>query len=507
MENISQVVLSALSSPGQILCLFTGSLLGVIFGALPGLTAPLAMAVLLPATYTMEPQTGLGFLLGVHCGVGYGGAIPGILLKIPGTPAAVMTTLDGYPMTEKGLAGKAIGIAVVSSFIGGALSVFYLMFTAPFLSKFALKFGPHEYFAMGVCGLSITSSVIGKSWTKGFWSAGLGILLSTVGFDPLTNEPRLSYGSMRLLSGIPFIPVMIGMFGLTRVFVCLTTKQHDIKVCKQDMAGVLPTWRDLRRIIKGIVQGSIVGTIIGALPGASAAIAAFISYDIQTKISPKIDGNGIAFGEGRLEGIAAPESSNNSVSGGSLIPLLTFGIPGTSAVVVLLGAFMMYDITPGPLFFTEHRDIANSIYLSMLLANIFIFFVCLAGIKLFIKILYIPTNYLMPVILILCVIGAYGMSNDPFHIILMVIFGIVGYFFEKASIPQLPLVLGLILGKMIEENLRQVLILDDNNIFMLFMHPISATLLFFALAVFFTPIIRTTYKTFVTREGNHNGSV
>lgn len=490
METVYNSLIAILD-PGYIFFLAVGSLLGIVFGALPGLTAPMAIAVMLPLTYAMKPQTGLGFLLGLYGGVGYGGAIPAILFNIPGTPAAVMTALDGHAMTKRGQAGKAIGISTVASFVAGIFSVFCLMLTAPVLSRFALKFGPHEYFALGVCGLSITSGIIGKNWSKGFWSASLGVLVSTIGLDPLNSDPRLSFGHLDLMSGIPLIPVMVGMFGLTRVFVYLNSKQDFSIPGSQEVVGILPTRNDLRRIAKSTLQGSATGTVIGALPGAGPAMAAVISYEIEKKTSPKLDHNGLAFGEGRIEGVAAPEAANNSITGGALIPLLTFGIPGSASVAIMLGAFMMYDMMPGPLFFSNHKEIVYSIYWSMIVSNILILVMCLSSITLFIKTLHVPMKFLMPVILVLCVIGSYSVHNNPFHIVIMVVFGVVGFLFERASIPQLPLVLGLILGPIIEVNLRQALILEDGNFWMIFARPISGALLLVAAIILATPIIRS----------------
>lgn len=489
LEFVIFSIIETLASPEYVVFIFFGSILGVVFGALPGLTAPMAIAVMLPLTYSMSSHTGFGFLLGLHAGVGYGGAIPAILLNIPGTPSAVMTAVDGNAMAKRGLAGKAIGISTVASFVAGIFSVICLIVSAPYLAKFALKFGPHEYFAAGVFGLSITSGLVGKDWIKGLWSAAFGILISTVGLDPLTSNQRFSYDSVGLMSGIPFIPVMIGMYGLTRVLTYLEGERDILQGHNQKLIGLIPTWRDLRRIAKSTLQGSITGTLIGALPGAGPAIAAFLSYDIERKTSSKLDEDGLAFGEGRIDGVAAPEAANNSVTGGALIPLLTFGIPGSASAAIMLGAFMMYNLTPGPLFFVNHSDVVYSIYFSMILANIFILIVCLLGIKVFIKILQIPISYLMPGILVLCIIGSYSIQNNSFHIIIMAIFGFLGYCFEKSSIPQMPLVLGMILGPLIEKNLRQVLILEDGNFWTVFMRPISGGILLLSLLIFILPII------------------
>lgn len=493
METIYHSLVGILD-PSYILFLAAGSLLGVVFGALPGLTAPMAIAVMLPLTYGLEPHTGLGFLLGLYSGVGYGGAIPAILFNIPGTPSAVMTALDGHALARQGQAGKAIGVSTVASFVAGIFSVLCLMLTAPILSRFALRFGPQEYFAMGLCGLGITSGIVGKSWAKGFWSASLGVLIAMVGLDPMTNDPRLTFNQIGLMSGLPIIPILVGMFGLTRVFTYLTTESCHPIPHNQDVVGLLPTWRELRQISKSTLQGSLTGTMIGALPGAGPAIAAVLSYNIEEKTSTKLDEKGRAFGEGRIDGIAAPEAANNSTTGGALIPLLTFGIPGSAGVAILMGAFMMYNMTPGPLFFINHKEIVYGIYLSMIVANIFILIMCLSSIKLFVKALYLPMRYLMPTILVLCIIGTYSVHNNPFHIVLMVIFGFIGYLFDRASIPPLPMILGLILGPIIESSLRQSLILEDGKFWMIFARPISGTLLVIATAILFGPIVRSYFS-------------
>ena len=273
-----------------------------------------------------------------------------------------------------------------------------------------------------------------------------------------------------------------------------------LSVQKQNVSDIIPSRHDIRRILKSTLQGSITGTVVGAIPGAGPAIASFISYDIEKKTSPKLDEDGKSFGEGRMDGVAAPEAANNSITGGALIPLLTFGIPGSAAVAIMLGAFLMNNLTPGALFFTTHKDIVYSMYVSLFVSNIIILIICLAGIKAFIRVLTIPMSYLMPAILLLCIIGSYSVQNNPAHIIIMIIFGIVGFLFERASIPQLPLVLGMVLGPLIEMNLRYTLILEDGNIFNIIQRPICAVLLAFAAIILFGPIACSIYPS--KKEGS-----
>lgn len=492
MLELQSALINIFCTPGYLILLFLGSLLGVFFGALPGLTAPMAIAVLLPMTYAMEPEIGLSFLLGVYCGTGFGCAIPAIVLNIPGTPAAVMTTIDGNAMAQKGEAEKALSISMIASSFGGLFSAFCLIFIAPHLAKVALKFGPHEYFAICFLGLCVTSGLVSESRIRGFWSVCSGVFLSTVGMDYFTNEPRFTFGITELLPGIPFIPAMIGMFAFCRVFSNIG-EQSGSPYCyglKGTYRAVLPSWSDLRRIFKSTLQGSITGTIVGILPGAGGAISAVIAYDIEKKTSPAIDADGRKFGEGRMDGLAAPEAANNAVTGGALIPLLIFGIPGDATTAIMLGSLMMYDLSPGPLFFTYHTNVALSIYISLILINVILLAIGIVGIKFFIKSLSIPQKYLNPLIIVFCVIGAYTLQNNPMHIVLMMAFGLLGILFKRYGIPQLPLILGLILGPVLEQNLRQILIINDGSVFGIFSRPISCAMMVLAIASLVAPVFR-----------------
>lgn len=474
MEQVVTALYSIFTIPGYLPALAIGLILGISVGAMPGLTAPMGIAVLLPLTYGMAPQSGLGMLVGLYCGAIFGGSIPAILINIPGTPSAVMTCLDGNALAKKGQGGKALGVAAIASFAGGCFSTICLMFAAPFLAGLAMRFGPHEYFATGLFGLSITAGISGKSMIKGFWAAAFGIFITVVGLDPITSDRRLTWDIVDLLSGIPFIPVMIGLFGFKQVLSQIESHCREQEVQSQDFKNLIPSWREMRKLAPCIAKSSVIGTMVGALPGAGGAIASFLAYDMAKRTSSvKTIPEEVEFGQGRLEGIAAPEAANNAVTGGALIPLLTLGIPGDAAVAIMLGALMMHNLSPGPLFFQNNADILYSIYVSMFLANIMFLILGLSGLRLFVKLLRIPMRVLLPIIVALCVVGSYSIQNNVFHIQLMLLFGVIGYLLDKAGIPSLPLVLGLVLGPMIEQNLRQALLIENGNLLRLFARPIS----------------------------------
>lgn len=473
MYDVISVLISFIGNPIYLILLFCGVLLGVFFGAMPGLTAPMGIAILVPLTYTFDPIVGIGMLLGMYCGAVFGGSLSAILINIPGTPSAMMTALDGNAMARKGEAGKALGIATIASTLGGIISALLLMAIAPVLSRLALKFGPHEYFAVGVFGLSIIAGLSGSSLYKGVIAALLGVFVTVVGLDPVTSSKRFTYGVVELMSGFSFIPMMIGLFGFREVLIQVQKglKKHSIK--HQRIKNIIPGRVLLSGIIGSILRGSAIGTFIGALPGAGGPIAAFISYDTCKKLNKPGD---CEFGEGRAEGIAAAESANNAVTGGALIPLLTLGIPGDAAVAIMLGAFMMHDLSPGPLLFQNHVDVVYSIYFSLILANLAILAIGFGGGRLFVGILKVKIAILLPIVFVLCVVGSYGIHNSVFDVGVMISFGVLGFLLSKVDIPSVPLVLGIVLGPMIEQNLRQSLLIEDGNWLNLIARPWSGSI-------------------------------
>jgi len=467
-----------------------GLILGIIFGATPGLTATMGVAILVPLTYGMDVIPGFVAILSMYVGAVYGGSISAILLDIPGTPAAMMTGLDGHKMSIRGEAGRALGISTVSSVIGGLTSSIILVIVAPVLSRMALKFGYAEYTAIGIFGLTIAAKVAGKSIHKGLLASVLGLLISSIGICPLSGVLRYCYGITNLYSGISFIPAMIGLFGFRQVLSSFDTRDifSITPSIKSKISNIFPTYKDLKLCRLTILRSSLLGTFIGALPGAGGSIAAFIAYDTEQKSASNERKK--MFGTGIPEGIAAPESSNNAVTGGALIPLLTLGIPGDAATAVMLGAFLMHNLRPGPGLFQQHPDMVASIYIILFLANILLLFIGIYGARTFAKIIEVPQAILMPVVTVFCLLGSFAVFNNSFDMYLMIIFGILGFILQKFDIPVIPIVLGMILGPIIEINFRQALLANHGNWLIFIQEPISLTILLLTLFGLLLPVIR-----------------
>lgn len=472
-----------------ILVLLIGIISGIAIGSLPGLTATMGVALVLPITFGMNPITGILLLIGVYFGSVYGGSLTAILINTPGTPASAATAMDGYEMSKKGLAHKALTISTLSSTIGGILSVIVLILVAPQLANFALKFSAPESFALAVFGISIISSIAGKSMTKGLMAGVLGLLVATIGIDPMGGFPRFTFGSMNLASGVNLIPVMIGLFAASEAF-----KSMEDIFAKQNLAikveKVRLKWSEFKTLIVTIIRSAGIGTFIGMIPGAGGDITSFVAYNEAKRFSK----NKEEFGKGAMKGVAAPEAANNSVTGGAMIPLLTLGIPGDAVTAVLLGALMVQGLQPGPLLFTNNGPIVYTLFIGMLLANLFILIIGLLGIKYFIKILSVPKAILSPLILVLCVVGSYALNNNYFDVMVMFLAGVIGYFMVKLEFPVSPVILGLILGPIMESNFRRSLLMSQGNLAVFYTRPITLVLLIFALVTLLGPIISKLIK-------------
>lgn len=465
-----------------ILMIFFGVTLGIILGALPGLTATMGVAILMPLTFFMEPIPGISFLLGVYCGGIYGGSITAILIKTPGTPSAAATLLDGYPLAQKGQALKALEMALYASVISGLISAFMLIFVAPPLASIALRFGPPEYFALGLFGLTIVATVSGKELVKGLIAASIGLLFSFIGLDPIAGSPRLTFGIVNLQSGIELIPALIGLFAVGEVMV--QTEQswakavHAIKV-----TGERLKLQELRECMFTIIRSSLIGTFIGAVPGTGAGVSAFVSYNEAHRTSKRRK----EFGEGCLEGVAAAEAGNNGVTGATLIPLLTLGIPGDSVTAVLLGALMVQGLTPGPMIFQKSGDIIFGIFAGLILCNIVMLIVGYLGVKIFYKVTAVQPYLLYPVIFALCSVGAFAVNTRLSDVYIMLFFGLLGYVMQKFGFPTAPVLLALILGPLTESNLRRGLVATRGNIAAFLFRPLTMVFLLISVAsiVFF----------------------
>ena len=468
-----------------LLLILSGVAGGIAIGALPGLTATMGVALLLPLTFGMEPASAILLLLGIYIGAIYGGSISAILLKTPGTPAAAATALDGFEMSKRGEAGRALGISALSSFIGGIISVILLIFISPQLAKIGLKFSSPEYFALAIFGLSIIASISGKHVLKGIIVGVLGLLVSTVGIDIVTGFPRFTFGSINLFNGFSFIPVMIGLFALSQAFASIEDMMKKIKI-KQKIGSILPTLEDLKIVIPTAIKSGLIGTFTGIIPGAGGDIGAFVAYNEAKRFSKHPE----KFGSGIPEAIAAPEAANNGVTGGAMVPLLTLGIPGDATTAIMLGALIMQGLQPGPLLFVDHAPLVYTIFIGFLVANVFMLILGFVGIKWFTKIISIPSYILTPVIFILCIVGAYAINNNFFEVYVMFASGIIGYILQKLEFPISPIVLALILGPMAERELRKTLMVSGGSATIFFTRPISAMLLSVAILTFMTPLIK-----------------
>jgi putative tricarboxylic transport membrane protein len=472
-----------------LLFLVTGTVVGICIGSLPGLTATMGVALILPVTFGMDPVTGILLLIGVYFGSVYGGSLTAILINTPGTPASAATAIDGYPMAKKGLAHKALTISTLASTIGGIISVIVLIVVAPQLAEFALKFSAPESFALALFGLSIISSIAGKSLIKGLIAGFIGLLISTIGLDPMGGFPRFTFGNLNLSSGVNLIAVMIGLFAASEAFKSMetifSTNQKAIMVEKVKLK-----WHEFRILIGTILRSAGIGTFIGMIPGAGGDITAFVAYNEAKRFSK----NKEEFGKGSMKGVAAPEAANNSVTGGAMIPLLTLGIPGDAVTAVLLGALMVQGLQPGPMLFEANGPLVYTLFVGMLLANVLLLVLGLAGIRLFTKVLLIPKTILTPIILVLCVLGAYSLGNNYFDVLVMFIAGVAGYFLQRYGFPASPIILGLILGPMLESNLRRSLLMSQGDLDIFYTRPITAVLIGLAIATLFSPLVGKVMK-------------
>ena len=452
-----------------------GTFMGLVMGALPGLTATMAIALLIPLTFGFPAEVGIGMLLGAFCGAVAGGAVPAILLNVPGTPSSVASTLDGFPMTRRGEAGRALGIAIASSFVGGMLGALLGILFAPPIAKFALRFGPAEFFSLAILGLVVIAAVSTKSVLKGLVAGCLGIFLSTVGSDPITGTLRFTMGMPSLITGINLLPALIGLFAISQVFQDVFERIYKAKenIPKQTVASARPPWGALRKAWKVIASSTLIGTLVGAIPGAGGSVASFLSYDQARRMSKTPE----KFGTGHDEGLIATESSNNAMASGALIPMLTLGVPGEVATAVLMGGLTIQGVRPGPMLFEQSGALIYSIFIAFLLANIFMFLIQLFGIKLFVQILRVKEAYLMPSILVLSLLGVYAATGNTFDMYLALAFGARGVLLNIFGFGTAPVILGLILGGIAESNLRRGMTVFNGDWTRFFTQPISLALL------------------------------
>ncbi len=481
--EIAQYILPALQLK-TIWSIAIGTFGGILIGAMPGLTATMGVALLIPLTFGMEPVQGLNMLIGIYIGGIYGGCVSSILVKTPGTPASAATVLDGYPLAQKGEAGKALGMATIGSFMGGIISTVILLALAPQLAKVALKFGPSEYFAMALFGLTIIASLSGDI-IKGILSGLLGMLLACVGADPISGGLRYTFGMTGFASGFAFIPALIGLFAISEVFVQLERILDD-RVKKIKISGVWPSKQEMRTSLVTLIRGSLIGTFVGLVPGTGSGTASWISYNEARRTSKTPE----KFGTGCIEGVAATESANNAVCGGALVPLLALGIPGDVVTAVLMGGLMIQGLAPGPMLFQERPDIVVGIFTGSFIANIFMFIIGMLGIKYFAKILDIPKKILTISIVVFCLIGSFAINMNIVDLYTMLGFGVLGYVMQKFHFSQAGLCIALILGPMAEQNLRLGLMNADNSLITFCSSPITLGFLLLSLLSLGWPLVQ-----------------
>ncbi len=486
-------------SADVLLLLAIGVFFGIAIGALPGLTVTMAVAILSPITYSLSPLAAILTLIGIYCGGNYGGSISACLVNIPGTPSAIMTTLDGYPLSQKGQAGTAIGIATIASFLGGFGSVVVLSVLAPVIAQFALNFNSAEFFVLGVLGVSLIAYVGQGSTLKGLLAGALGLLLATVGVDPMMGYPRFTLESDELVTGISFITAMIGMFGIGEVLVQAETADH-LKRATQSIRGILPSPRTLLRLLPVIVRSSFIGVIIGAIPGAGGTIASIIAYGQQKRLSKNPD----EMGKGSLEGIAAAEGANNACTGGAMLTMMSLGIPGDAVTGIMIGALMIHGLRPGPILFSENSELVSAIFIGMFVANILVCAFGLSAARFFARVITVPKAYLNAAILAFAVIGSFAIQNSLFDVGVTLVFGVIGYLMVKFDIPRAPLVLALILGPLMEDNLLRSLLLVKGDVptFLatLVTRPISASILVILVLLFVYPAAKGMVRSAFTRR-------
>jgi len=461
--------------PINLLYCFVGVFIGTLIGVLPGIGPSGTISILLPVTFKIPPVTSIIMLSGIYYGAMYGGSTTSILINVPGEAASVVTCLDGYQMARQGRAGPALGIAAFGSFIAGTFSVIALMFLSYPLSKFALAFGPPEYSALIILGMTILIYLAQKSMLKALVTAVFGFLLAYVGIDMITGKARYTFGFPGLMDGIGILPIAMGLFGVAEVLENLDLSE-EISVIKTRLGNLLPTGQDWKDTWKPIMRGTLIGFFLGIIPGGSAVLASFVSYATEKRCSKHPE----RFGRGAIEGVAGPESANNSAFSGGLVPLFALGIPPSVVAALLFAAMMMHGIQPGPFLIPEHPDIFLGLVASMYLGNIMLLIINLPLIGMWVQVLKIPRRILLPLILFFCIVGAYAINNSFFDVGVMMLFGVLGYLMKLFDYEPAPLVLAFVLGPIFESSLRQSLKLSGGSFTIFFYRPVSAALLIMA---------------------------
>ena len=494
MDLSLEYALPVITDPIVIGLIVAGTVMGVVIGALPGLSSSMGVALLLPFSLYLEPIPAIALLSALYCAGTFGGSITAILINAPGAPPAVATAFDGYPMATKGEAGRALGIAAVSSASGGILSVLVLLFAAPLLAQVAYSFGPPEYFALGVFALSMLASISGEAPLKNLIGGCLGLLIATVGIDLTTGVERFTFGVPELYEGIQFIPVLIGLFAVTE----LLNQAQELgreRIAVTVSALKLPSLDDFRRVKNTILRSSCIGIFVGVLPAEGSTMAAMVGYNEAKRWSKTPDD----FGKGAIEGVAGPEAANNAATGGAMVPTLALGIPGSATAAVILGGLQVQGLRPGPYLFEEQPGLLYGIFFAMLLANILFLFIGLLGAKVFSRISLVPRTFLWPTVFALCFVGAYGLNQSMVDVWIMIISGLVGFVLKKNGFGPAPIIMGVVLGGLVETSLAQSMIIFDQQWTGFLSRPITLSLLVLAVISLIGGKIRSVLRRLLSR--------
>jgi putative tricarboxylic transport membrane protein len=468
----------------NLLFALLGSVLGTVIGVLPGIGPVAGCAMLIPLTFQIPPAGAIIMLTALFYGTQYGGTITSVLLNVPGEAASAITCIDGYQMTKQGRAGSALAMAAIGSFVGGTFATVVLVLAAGPLSRLALEFGPVEFFALIMLGLSLLMGLAGKSMVKALMAGMVGLLLAMIGMDPVQGAPRFTFGQLEFMDGIAFVPVIMGLFGLSEILANAERPFTEVFISK--IGSLIPPRKDLEHSVGPMVRGSIIGTLLGLIPGMTNSATSFLSYIAEKKISKYPE----RFGSGMIEGVVGPETSNNAHANGALIPLFTLGIPASPTVAVIMGAFLMHGLIPGPLLFKEHPDVVWGVIASFYVGNIILLILNLPLIGIWIKILKIPYGILFGIIMAFMVVGAYSVNNTIFDVMIMTIFGLIGYLLRKLDFPLAPIVLTLILGPMMERALRQSLEMSRGSLKIFLASPIAVVLLALTALILIAPLFK-----------------
>jgi putative tricarboxylic transport membrane protein len=472
-------------APQNLLYVFLGALIGMIIGVLPGLGPVPTIALLLPLTYTMpDPTSAVILLAGIYYGSMYGGTVTSVLLRLPGEAASVVTTFDGYQMAKQGRAGPALGIAAIGSFIGGTIAILGLTIVAPLLAGFALRFGPPEYTVLAIIGILLVASIGSGSKIKALLAAAIGLLLATVGQDPVAGTSRFTFGNLNLAEGLDFVVIAMGLFGIAEILHSLEHRMGSVNLATKTIGKKWPSMKDWAQSKGAIVRGSIVGFLIGLLPGGSGTLSSMASYALEKKRAKQPE----RFGKGAIEGVAGPETANNAGVTAAFIPLLTLGIPANAVMALMFGALLLQGITPGPQLIDNNPEIFWGVVDSMYIGNLFLLILSIPLVGLFIRLVRVRETVLAPIVMMITMIGVYTIRNNPFDMFVVLGFGVVGYVMKKTGFEPGPLVLAFVLGRILETSFRQSLRIFNGDMFGFFQRPISGTLLVLILLAVLVPV-------------------